>query len=391
MSTTGERTPYRFAIVGAGWRTTFFLRVVSALGERFNLEGVLTRSLERAREVEATYGVRASADLQDLLGAGRAEFVVLSVPRSATVGLLEELTRARTPVLCETPPAPDVEGLQRVSALVASGARVQVAEQYQYQPLHSARLALTDGGVIGDVSMASLGVCHDYHAFSLMRRHLKITGEPAALRASVVRSKVESGFGTSGPRRSRGVVEEVRTVGIIEFSSGHLGTYDFADQQYFSYIRSPRVVLRGSQGEIADHDVRVINDLDRPVTMELHREQTGEDGDLGGNSLRGISMGDKWVYTNPFPGARLSDDEIAIATELERMGRYSRGGEAFYGLADACQDHYLSLCLHRAAATAEPVRTERQPWSDALLGAKAIGGEPLGPVVEDLGTSKGRL
>ena len=30
--------PYRFAIVGAGWRAEFFLRIVSALPERFALE-----------------------------------------------------------------------------------------------------------------------------------------------------------------------------------------------------------------------------------------------------------------------------------------------------------------------------------------------------------------
>jgi predicted dehydrogenase len=364
--------------------------VVAALGERFQLTGVVTRSQERAGEVERTWGVDASLSLRDLLEMGRPDFVVLSVPRSATARWLGELTDAGLPVLCETPPAADLTGLHRVSELLARGARVQVAEQYQYQPLHAARLAVTDGGLIGDVSMASLSVCHDYHAFSLMRRHLKVTGEPATIRATVLRSTVETGFGTSGPRRARRTAEEVRTVGFVEFGD-RFGVYDFAGEQYFSYIRSPRVGLRGSTGEITDHEVRRLTGLDEPVTQELRREQTGEEGDLGGYSLRGISLGDGWVYRNPFPGARLSDDEIAIATCMEHMGRYAEGGPPFYGPADASHDHYLSLCLHQAAATGEPVRTEPQPWTSSLLDAAAVGGAPLVPVVEDRGTSEGRL
>jgi hypothetical protein len=386
-----ETPQYRFVVVGVGWRTLAYLRVVAALGERFQLTGAVTRSQERAEEVRAAWGVDASPSLQGALEAGRPDFVVLSVPRSATVEWLEELADAGLPVLCETPPAADLAGLRRVNELATKGAQVQVAEQYQYQPLHSARLALTDSGLIGDVSMASLAVCHDYHAFSLMRRHLKITDEPALVRASVLRATVETGFETSGPRRSRGTVEEVRTVGMVEFGEGRHGVYDFADAQYFSYIRSPRVGLRGSIGEIADHQVRYLRGLDEPVTQELRREQTGEEGDLGGYSLRGISLGERWVYRNPFPGARLSDDEIAIATSMEHMGRYAKGGPPFYGLPEASQDHYLSLCLHEAATTGGAVRTEPQPWTSSLLDMTVVGGPVLEPVVQDRGTRKGTL
>ncbi|MDA8439960.1 MAG: Gfo/Idh/MocA family oxidoreductase [Propionibacterium sp.] len=385
-----ETPEYSFAVVGAGWRTLFYRRVAAALGERFHLTGVVTRSPARAAEVEAAWGVAAYPNVHALVEAHRPDFVVLSVPRDATVAWLETLTDAGLPVLCETPPAGDLDGLQRVGGLIARGARVQVAEQYQYQPLHAARLAVTDGGLIGDVSMASLAVCHDYHAFSLMRRHLRISDEPATIRATVVRSSVEAGFTTSGPRRERGTVEETRTVGFVDFGD-RLGVYDFAGEQYFSYIRVPRVDLRGGSGEIADRDVRRLTGLDEPTTQELRREQTGSEGDLGGYSLRGISLGDRWVYRNPFAGARLSDDEIAVATSMEHMGRYTRGGPSFYGLADASQDHYLSLLLHQAAATGELVRTEPQPWADALLDPAAVGGSPLGLVVEDRGTSAGRL
>ena len=288
------------------------------------------------------WGVNAYVTLEDLLEADRPDFVVLSVPRSVTIPWLDQLMAAGLPVLCETPPATDLEGLERARARGACGGCVQMAEQYQYQPLHVARLALTDEGVIGQSSMASLSVCHDYHALSLMRRHLQIAGEPAVVRSTTLRSSVESGFGTSGPRRTSGTVEEVRTLGVIDFGS-QIGLYDFADANTSSYIRSPRVTVRGSMGEIADRSVRRLAEGNEPVTMELQREQTGQEGDLGGYSLRGISLGDRWVYRNPFPGAWLSDDEIAVArTCMELMGRHAGGGPPFYGVADASQDHYLS-------------------------------------------------
>lgn len=390
MSNVIETPSYRFAVVGAGWRTLFYLRVAAALSDHFQLAGVVTRSQKRAGEVRTAWGVDAYPSLEALLEVDRPDFVVLSVPRTATVEWLETLTNAGLPVLCETPPAADLAGLRRVHDLVRREAPIQVAEQYQYQPLHAARLAVTGGGLIGDVSMTSLAVCHDYHALSLMRRHLKITNEPATIRATVFHSTVETGFDTSGPRRERGTVEEARTVAIVDFGD-RLGLYDFAGEQYFSYVRADRVDLRGSSGEITDREVRRLTGLDEPTTQELRREQTGPEGDLGGYSLRGISLGDRWVYRNPFAGARLADDEIAIATSMEHMGRYVRGGPAFYGLADASQDHYLSLLLHQAAATGELVRTETQPWAGSLLDPAALGGAPVGPVVEDRGTSAGRL
>jgi predicted dehydrogenase len=388
--TDNVESTHQFAIVGAGWRALFYLRVAAALSERFHLNGLVTRTRERAENVKTEWGVEAYSSLESLLQASRPDFIVLSVPRSVTADWLEELTAAGLPVLCETPPAADFPDLRRVSELIAQGARVQVGEQYQYQPLHAARLALTDTDVIGDVSMVSLSVCHDYHAFSLMRRHLKMAGESAVLRATSTRAMIQTGFETSGPRRGVDTVEEERISGLVDFGN-RLGLYDFAGEQYFSYIRSPHVIIRGSVGEIADSRVRCLTGLDEPVTLELRREQTGEEGDLGGYSLRGISFGDRWMYRNPFPGARLSDDEIAIATCMEHMGRYAKGGPPFYGLADAAQDHYLSLCLHEAARTGEAVRTETQPWTARLLDPAAVGGATLARVVEDHGTSEGRL
>lgn len=59
----------------------------------------------------------------------------------------------------------------------------------------------------------------------------------------------------------------------------------------------------------------------------------------------------------------MSDDEIAVASCLIGMDRYLDGGPDFYSLAEAAQDHYISLMIERALASSETVRTTSQPWA----------------------------
>jgi hypothetical protein len=79
--------------------------------------------------------------------------------------------------------------------------------------------------------------------------------------------------------------------------------------------------------------------------------------------LKGIQVGDEWVYRNPVAPAPLFDDEIAIADCLLRMGEYAWGGADFYPLAEACQDRYLDIAIHESAREGRTVVTESQAWA----------------------------
>ena len=63
--------------------------------------------------------------------------------------MAQEAAALGIPVLTETPPAADTEGLRRLWGEVGGSGLVQVAEQYPRYPSHSARANLVRSGAIG--------------------------------------------------------------------------------------------------------------------------------------------------------------------------------------------------------------------------------------------------
>jgi hypothetical protein len=59
-----------FAIVGAGWRAAFFLRIARALPGQYAVTGMVVRDPERAQQMTVAWGVPARPSLHALLAAG---------------------------------------------------------------------------------------------------------------------------------------------------------------------------------------------------------------------------------------------------------------------------------------------------------------------------------
>ena len=127
-------------------------------------------------------------------------------------------------------------------------------------------------------------------------------------------------------------------------------------------MRRRRVLVRGVRGEMMNDEVTFLRERE-PVRLALRRSDAGQQGDLEGHYLRGIQLGHEWVYRNPLAPARLSDEEIAVGACLLGMAEYVAGGEAFYPLAEACQDHYMDLIMARALESGQPVRSTPQAWA----------------------------
>jgi len=353
---------FEFAVVGAGWRTEFFLRVAAALPQ-MKVCGVVARNDTRAKEVESAWGVPCFSSVSELMQSTRPSFVIASVTAEAMPEVCIELAGHAVPILAETPPATSLEGLISLyRQLTELGARIQVAEQYWAQPLHAARQAVVDSGVLGPVNQVNLSVCHGYHAMSLIRRLLGVGFERATIRGQRFVGRAVAGPDRSGPPTSESIVDVETDFASLDFGD-RIGLYEFCLPQYRSWIRGQRVCIRGERGEIVDDRVTYLRDEVTPISNRLVRHEAGRNGNLEGLYLKAIQFQDDWVYRNPVLPARLSDEEIAVAQCLLDMQRFVEQGRPFYSLEEASQDQYLALACTKAIETGETVKTEAQMWA----------------------------
>lgn len=349
-------------IIGYGWRAQFYYRIAKALPDEFEVCAALVRTKERASQIESEQGVFATDRLTEAL-AKAPDFAVLCINRSGTRQYLEMLAEHGVPVLCETPPAKDIPELGALmEGITARGGKVQVAEQYFLQPLYAALLRIISQGVIGEVSNISLSAVHGYHAVSIFRKVLgvgfstcRITGRRFLFPVTVTGSR--DGVDTSGT-----IKRAKRNIVTFEFENDKTAFLDFASEQYHSSIRTRRLNIQGVRGEINDMTLRCLNADNEAYTSSLHRIDDGI-YDNNGWTHRGIQWGDAFVYRNPFAGARLNDDEIAIADCLRHMKRYVDTGEEFYPLAEALQDTYLAFLMEEAITTGRTVESEEQNFN----------------------------
>ncbi len=356
-------TPTRYAVVGAGWRASVFLRMVYLMPDRFEVTGVVTRRAEVGAELEAAWGVTTYRDLETLLAADRPDFVVLSVPWPVTPELTRQLVAAGVPVLAETPPAPDADGLRALWHDVGSSGLVQVAEQYALMPLHAARLEVVGSGLIGSPTSVLVSSTHQYHAVALMRRFLGVGREAVTVGAQTFASELVDPITPTGWTHDTSAKPAGTTLASLDFGDGRMGRYDFTDNQWWNPLRPDHLVVRGSAGEIWDETVVRMVDEVTPMTSRLERASTGLGMNYEGLDLTHISLDGRVVFRNSFEGARLSDDDIGVATLLAQTGAWVRDeAEPPYPLAEACHDHLVSLALGEAVESGGRVRVEPDVW-----------------------------
>jgi predicted dehydrogenase len=341
-----------FAIVGSGWRAEYFWRLAAGL----TCVGVVSRSPK-------DLPVPVYLSLDECLTAAKPDFVVTAVPWSVTPSLVAELVERGVPVLAETPPAPNLDGLRSLWHKVGGTGLVQVAEQYTRMPAHAARVALVRSGVIGDPTRVDVSSTHQYHAVSLIRTLLGAGCGPAEVRAVQTTAPLADPLSRAGWADPVEVKPAATTIATISFEGGGFGLYDFTDNQWHNQLLMRRLLVRGTLGELRDHEVVRLAGDRTIIRTEIVRRQTGYDLDLDGFDTDHLTFGSDVLYRNPFQGERWNDEEIAIATLLQDMGAWVSGdGPAPYPLADGNQDHRIALAIDEAVTSGAAVQVGSEPW-----------------------------
>jgi hypothetical protein len=205
-------------------------------------------------------------------------------------------------------------------------------------------------------------VAHGYHGISLIRRLLGITYQDATITAQRFVSPIIHGLERNGLPEKEEVVESTQIIAYLDFGD-QLGVFDFTGDQYRSYIRKQRILVRGERGELINDRVIYLQDYRTPIQLDFERRNAGENGNLEGYFFKGIQLGSEWVYHNPFAPAALSDEDIAVGQCMLKMADYVDGGSPFYSLAEACQDRYLDSLIAQSLDANAPVRSTPQRWA----------------------------
>ncbi|WP_334594260.1 hypothetical protein, partial [Salinibacterium sp. CAN_S4] len=239
----------------------------------------------------------------------------------------------------------------------------QVAEQYMLMPGHAARLAAVQSGAIGTPTAVEVASTHLYHATSMMRSFLDAGFGETVVSARTFTAPLADPLTSEGWVADPTPVPRTTTIATLDFGKGRMGLYNFVDNQWWNPLLARRIVIRGSLGEIVDDTVTRVTD-EGVIVSPISFRRSGIDLNLEGNEVVSASFEGRLVYRNPWIGTRLSEDDIAVASFLEKMGDWARsGGPGPYPLAEACQDHALGLAIEQSASVNADVRVAREVWA----------------------------
>ena len=312
----------RFAVIGSGWRSLFYVRIARALPDMFELTALLCRGQEKADRIQKEYGIHTTTSEDEII-ASKPDFVVSAVNKSSMSDVVRYWAAKGIPVLSETPAGLDIDTLKAIRQDVENGARIQVAEQYFLYPSIKAVIDECKSGTIGEPVSLTISAMHDYHAASVIRRMLDtgledvtVTGKTFSMKVTDTRTRYE--VLTEGR-----VVEKEEKHLIMEYADGKTAFYDFMSDQYRSPIRNRYINLRGTRGEIINDTVYYLDKDNLAACKKLD-------------------------ITNPYGYAGLSEDEAAITGILLGMKNYVDTGKEVYPMDEALYDAYMGILMCEA-------------------------------------------
>ena len=332
----------KYGIIGAGWRSEFYLRIAALLPNTFKVSGIYIRNKQKQAKFSEKYNAPIFDTLEELLQTDY-DFIVSCVNKTGICDTVRELEGKNIPLLTETPIGTSNKEIDDFLAEIKPDWRVQVAEQFHFQPRNAAIKSVIDSGILGEITQVQLSCCHDYHAASLIRFFLG-TGDEMPEGFSFTQSDTVTRYNSRV-----GLLKEPQTVtsdekfAFLKFKS-KTAVYDFNYEQYFSDIRRSRILIRGTNGEILNNECTYLKN-GIPHSFTLRRNSYGTNESLDGFTLVNIIAEGKVLYENPFKGARLSDEEIAIATCLLNMQKYLETRIPFYTLKESALDSKIFLSV----------------------------------------------
>lgn len=81
----------KYAIIGAGWRSEFYLKIAALLPNEFSVSGIYIRNSEKQKEFAKKYNVKICGTLDGLLKTD-FDFIVSCVNKDGISDMIKTLT-----------------------------------------------------------------------------------------------------------------------------------------------------------------------------------------------------------------------------------------------------------------------------------------------------------
>lgn len=354
----------KILIVGSGWRSLYYIRIIKALPQCFELCTMLCRTKEKAEYLASTYDIPTSVSEEECMALS-PDIVVVAVDKAHIAQVSMDWAERGFTVLGETPAAMDIETLIKLYDLHNEGHKIFFGEQYHLYPINIARKKILEKGYIGTADYLYLSLAHEYHGISLMRKFLNI-GIDVPFRVSAkqfsfpTRETYDRYHHFTDPVTSM----KKRTLAVFEFDNGKVCSYDFDSEQYRSPIRHDSYKIQGVKGELCNDELVYLDDAnDAHVTIMnivSHTVDTGNENPnlTGYEEIETITLNDELLYEAPFGNIGLSQDETANAVLLHEISLEKEP----YPLKEALQDAYMAILLRKAAEEGRTIHSESLPW-----------------------------
>ncbi len=160
MRKTPLITPFRVAVVGAGYFGTFHYDAWSRIPES-QLVAVCDHDLERAMPLAQKYGapdapLATFSDVQQMLATVQPDLVDITTPSGTHRALIEVVAPHVKHIICQKPFCGDTSNAEAAVALCArEDTRLAVHENIRFQPWYREIAKIIDSGILGELYQVS--------------------------------------------------------------------------------------------------------------------------------------------------------------------------------------------------------------------------------------------
>lgn len=343
----------RFAVIGSGWRSLFYLRIAKALPEIFEITCVKVRNEEKKRFIEKNYGYKVVMSDEEVFELN-PDFCVIAVYKKDLASVSRFYLEHGMDVLSETPLSLDLEELEKFKLLIDGGrCKFMTAEQYYLYPKFSALIKILESGIIGRRSYLRIGVCHEYHGFSLSRCILGYNGIFNPIFARRQEYELRQTFSRYERFNDLSMKESNREIAYFETRDGRVLLEDFTPESYRSPIRPISFYVEGEKGCCKDFTFYYLDEKNEthvvPLKIESHMVKRNDINPLQNEVevIDRIYFEDECVFENKFLQAILSEDEYAITNVLINMKEFIDGAMPSYPFYNSYMDVKNTSLLYK--------------------------------------------